>query len=69
MSSPEQITKGIADSSFILVYQLKQSVFMEDELLPTTSYQAVHRTVEWNCIACEIEELRGEGVVSPSLEV
>lgn len=46
MSSPEQITKGIADSSFILVYQLKQSVFMEDELLPTTSYQAVHRTVE-----------------------
>lgn len=46
MSSPEQITKGIADSSFLLVYQLKQSVFMEDELLPATSYQAVHRTVQ-----------------------
>lgn len=38
ISSPEQITKWIAGSSFLLVYQLKQSVFMEDELLPATSY-------------------------------
>lgn len=45
-SSPEQISKGIAGSSFLLGYQLKQSVFMEDELLSATGFWAVCRKAE-----------------------
>lgn len=42
---------------------------MEDELLSATGLWAVHSMAELNCTACETQELWGEGIVFPSVEV